>query len=99
MTMLKIKIFKSYLLLLGKSLIPFFLFIFFLYQLNVTQNIAKLKSEKKMILNLIKKDIEKEFIDYIDDVHFLSESSQIKLLLYDRSNLRKNPYFLKNYLL
>ncbi len=96
--MLKIKIFKSYLLLLGKSLIPFFLFIFFLYQLNVTQNIAKLKSEKKMILNLIKKDIEKEFLDYVDDIRFLSESSQIKLLLYDRSNLRKNPFFLKDYL-
>ena len=52
MTRSKIKLFKSYLLLLGGSLIPLFMFISFLYQLNVSQNIVKLKSEKKIILNL-----------------------------------------------
>jgi len=98
MTQLKSKIFKSYLLLLVRSLIPFFLFIFFLYQLNVSQNIIKLKSEKKMILNLIKKDIEKEFIDHIDDIRFLSEAPQIRSLLSKRPNLNKNQDFLKNYL-
>jgi len=98
MTRSKIKLFKSYLLLLGGSLIPLFMFISFLYQLNVSQSIVKLKSEKKMILNLIKKDIEREFIDYIDDARFLSETPQLKSLLYRRSNLKENQDYLKSYL-
>ncbi|MEI6856819.1 HAMP domain-containing sensor histidine kinase [Psychrilyobacter sp.] len=98
MTRLKIKLFKSYLLLLGGSLIPLFLFIFFLYHLNVSKNIVKLKSEKKVLLNLIKKDIEKEFVDYIDDVRFLSETPQLRSLLYRRSNLKENQDYLKSYL-
>ncbi|UUV18759.1 sensor histidine kinase [Fusobacteria bacterium ZRK30] len=98
MTKSKNKIFKSYLLLLGGSLIPLFMFISFLYQLNVSQNIVKMKSEKKMILNLIKKDIEREFVDYIDDVQFLSETPQLRSLLYRRSNLKENHDYLKSYL-
>ena len=94
----KNKILKSYLLLLGGSLIPLFMFISFLYQLNVSQNIVKMKSEKKMILNLIKKDIEREFVDYIDDVQFLSETPQLRSLLYRRSNLKENHDYLKSYL-
>jgi hypothetical protein len=98
MTRSKIKLFKSYLLLLGGSLIPLFMFISFLYQLNISQSIVKLKSEKKMILNLIKKDIEREFIDYIDDARFLSETPQLRSLLYRRSNLKENQDYLKSYL-
>ncbi|WP_051251591.1 sensor histidine kinase [Psychrilyobacter atlanticus] len=98
MTKPKNKILKSYLLLLGGSLIPLFMFISFLYQLNVSQNIVKMKSEKKMILDLIKKDIEREFIDYIDDVQFLSETPQLRSLLYRRSNLKENHDYLKSYL-
>ena len=98
MTRPKIKTFKSYLLLLGKSLIPFFLFISFLYQLNISQNIAKLKLEKQMILNLIKKDIEKEFVDYTDDIRFLSETPQLRSLLYKNTNSKKTQNYLKNYL-
>lgn len=98
MTKSKTKIFKSYLLLLGGSLIPLIMFISFLYQLNVSQNIVKIKSEKKMILDLIKKDIEREFIDYIDDVQFLSETPQLRSLLYRRSNLKENHDYLKSYL-
>ncbi|MCS5421061.1 MULTISPECIES: sensor histidine kinase [Psychrilyobacter] len=98
MTRSKIKIFKSYLLLLGGSLIPLFLFISFFYQFNISQNIEKMKSEKKMILNLIKKDIEREFVDYIDDVRFLSETPQLRSLLYRRSNLKENQDYLKSYL-
>ncbi len=94
----KSKIYKSYLLLLGGSVIPLFIFIYFLYQLNVSQNIVKLKSEKKMILNLIKKDIEREFVDYIDDVRFLSETPQLRSLLYKKSNLKENQDYLKSYL-
>jgi len=74
------------------------MFISFLYQLNVSQSIVKLKSEKKMILNLIKKDIEREFIDYIDDARFLSETPQLRSLLYRRSNLKENQDYLKSYL-
>jgi signal transduction histidine kinase len=98
MTRSKIKMFKSYLLLLGGSLIPLFMFISFLYQLNVSQNIVKLKSEKKIILNLIKKDIEREFVDYIEDVRFLSETPQLRSLLYRKSNLKENQDYLKSYL-
>jgi hypothetical protein len=94
----KKRILKSYLLLLGGSLIPFFLFISFLYQLNISENISEMKSEKKMILNLIKKDIEKEFVDSIDDVQFLSKTPQLRSLLYEKSNLEENRGYLKSYL-
>jgi len=98
MTRSKNKTLKTYLLLLGGSLIPLFIFTSFLYQLNVSQNIVKMKSEKKMLLNLIKKDIEREFIDYIDDVQFLSETPQLRSLLYRKSNLKENHDYLKSYL-
>ena len=94
----KNKILKSYLLLLGGSLIPLFLFISFLYQLNVTKSIVKMKSNNKMILNLIKKDVENEFINYINDVQFLSETPQLRSLLYERSHLEEDQNYLKSYL-
>ncbi|MGB6127188.1 MAG: ATP-binding protein [Psychrilyobacter sp.] len=98
MTKSKNKTLKTYLLLLGGSLIPLFIFTSFLYQLNVSQNIVKMKSEKKMLLSLIKKDIEREFNDYIDDVQFLSETPQLRSLLYEKSNLKENHDYLKSYL-
>lgn len=98
MTKSNIKMLKSYLFLLGGSLILLFLFMFFLYQLNISQNIIKIKSEKKMILNLIKKDIEKESIEYINDIHFLSDTIQLRSLLYGKSDLRGNKDYLKSYL-
>jgi len=90
MTRSKNKILKFYLLLLGGSLIPLFLFISFLYQLNVAQNIVEMKSEKKMILNLIKKDIEREFMNSIDDTHLLSETLQLSSLIYEKQTCIDN---------
>jgi signal transduction histidine kinase len=94
----KNKIFKTYFFLLSLSIIILFSIIFFFYNFTITQEIVKLKYEKKVILNLIKKDIENEFINYIDDIRFLSETPQLKSLIYKESNISENRDYLKDYL-
>ena len=95
---IKINLIKSYLLLLTGSLIPLFMLTSFFYQLNVSQQITKLKSENKVVLNLIKKDLQDKFIDYINDACFLAETPQLRSLLYRKSNLKENQDYLEGYL-
>jgi len=94
----KSRIIRSYFLIMGVSLVLLFFFLSFFYHLTITRNINKIKLENEVILNLIKKDLEEKYINSIADVRFLSETPQLKSLLYRKSNLSENEDYLEGYL-
>jgi signal transduction histidine kinase len=94
----KSRMIRSYFLIMGVSLVLLFFFLSFFYHLTITRNINKIKLENEVILNLIKKDLEEKFIDSIADVRFLSETPQLKSLLYRKSDLSENEDYLEGYL-